>query len=115
MPKTYPLGRNLGRYARAEHPEDWRIGNFWFSHCGGYLWIFLPDESDEATYLPGRKRKEYVLHRCPLRGHCNPDERVQWTWNGDREKPELKPSIHIFTSHGTIWHGFIRDGQIESC
>jgi hypothetical protein len=36
---------------------------------------------------------------------------TQWTWNGNKEKPTLSPSI----LHENHWHGYLRDGVFEEC
>lgn len=39
-----------------------------------------------------------------------------WTWNGDTEKPTLKPSILTRTKHGDneiICHSFVNDGLVQ--
>lgn len=37
-----------------------------------------------------------------------------WTWDGNREKPTLSPSILIRGKPGEpdLWHGFLRDGKL---
>ncbi len=36
-----------------------------------------------------------------------------WTWNGNREKPTVRPSIlHV---EGCKWHGYLTDGQFVEC
>jgi len=48
-------------------------------------------------------------------------KRPQWTWNGDREKPTLTPSINILQMDATgkhigeHWHGWLTDGEFRSC
>lgn len=34
-----------------------------------------------------------------------------WEWDGDEEKPTLKPSVHYVGR----WHGWFRAGRMESC
>lgn len=36
-----------------------------------------------------------------------------WNWNGDREKPDVNPSIKKL--NGCKWHGFLRNGIWETC
>lgn len=37
----------------------------------------------------------------------------RWTWDGNREKPTVNPSIlHM---DGCRWHGFLRAGVFEEC
>lgn len=42
-------------------------------------------------------------------GHGRPNK--EWTWDGNVEKPTLKPSIHR-TGH---WHGHLQNGFFKSC
>ena len=34
-----------------------------------------------------------------------------WTWNGDKEKPTLSPSIRVKKENG--WHGFLENGVLR--
>ncbi len=36
-----------------------------------------------------------------------------WGWNGDCEKPTVKPSIQIVGECN--WHGWLTDGQFQRC
>ena len=36
-----------------------------------------------------------------------------WTWNGDRERPTVTPSIQHM--NGCKWHGFLTDGEFREC
>lgn len=44
-----------------------------------------------------------------------------WSWDGNREKPTLTPSILLQTSDPDtgavfeLWHGYMRAGRLESC
>jgi len=35
-----------------------------------------------------------------------------WSWNGDTEKPTLKPSIKSWV-HGVVCHSWVNDGIVE--
>lgn len=56
---------------------------------GRTIWIRVPGNDDEGT----------ALARCPV-------DSEGWQWDGNVEKPTLKPSVHV---HGH-WHGWIRGG-----
>jgi hypothetical protein len=45
--------------------------------------------------------------------HFDNDEPTDpsWTWDGNRQKPTLHPSVH-WVGH---WHGWLRNGVWESC
>lgn len=38
-----------------------------------------------------------------------------WTWNGNREKPTVRPSILHSSPGGCGWHGYLTDGQFVEC
>lgn len=46
-----------------------------------------------------------------------------WTWDGNREKPTVAPSLGLHPSHeghsvgadGYHWHGFLKAGVFEEC
>jgi hypothetical protein len=38
---------------------------------------------------------------------------VTWTWNGDRIRPTLTPSILVSDSAGARCHSYVTDGQIQ--
>lgn len=40
-------------------------------------------------------------------------EKNGWTWDGNKEKPTLSPSIRMLTPCG--WHGYLRKGVFERC
>lgn len=44
-----------------------------------------------------------------FKGYGTPNH--EWTWDGNIEKPTLKPSIHR-VGH---WHGWLRSGRFVSC
>ena len=82
-----------------------------------------------------------LYHWCEACGHVHgariddgrPTSMPKWTWNGDREKPTLSPSILNFTTYSdqddnyggprklpegqrrTLCHYFLKDGVIEYC
>src|SRR5262245_20984876 len=61
-----------------------------------YLYISLPGESS--------------MHAIKVMRSDPGVERV-WGWDGNEDKPTLTPSIH---SPG-VWHGYLRNGRLESC
>lgn len=38
-------------------------------------------------------------------------EHPSWEWDGNQDKPTLTPSVHL----PGRWHGWFRDGRMESC
>ena len=43
------------------------------------------------------------------------DSGTYWWWNGDEEKPTLRPSIGVPANPPYQWHGYLRDGRWEAC
>jgi hypothetical protein len=39
------------------------------------------------------------------------DVHPSWEWNGDRDKPTLRPSVHL----PRRWHGWFTAGRMVSC
>jgi len=37
----------------------------------------------------------------------------KWTWNGNREKPSVSPSLRVTNSTGLVCHSFVYQGRIE--
>ncbi|HUV66985.1 MAG TPA: DUF6527 family protein [Sedimentisphaerales bacterium] len=73
---------------------------------------YTPCPAGEATHLklnmpgPFDFRILPVILRGPRDGtHC-------WSWNGDTEKPTLKPSIRT-KNREHVCHTFINDGQVQ--
>lgn len=65
-----------------------------------YLWIRLPGPF-ESRFLP-------VIQKGSRRDHAGP----VWTWNGDTEKPTLKPSVLTWNQQDRC-HTWITDGQAQ--
>ena len=39
-----------------------------------------------------------------------------WWWNGNRERPTVRPSIMQLDRHGNeLWHGWLTDGELTPC
>lgn len=38
-----------------------------------------------------------------------------WNWNGDREKPTVRASIHHSTPGKCGWHGYLTAGEFKEC
>lgn len=38
-----------------------------------------------------------------------------WSWNGNREKPTVKPSIFFNQGKPGEWHGYLTDGEFIPC
>lgn len=72
-------------------------GSFYIADTEGgkVMWLKLPDGAASAINLRPYK----------------PDIGASWEWDGNENKPTLTPSVHRVGS----WHGFIRNGRMESC
>lgn len=58
--------------------------------------------------LPG----PWPYRRLPVITHGTRRGTPCWTWNGDTERPTLKPSILTRTDQG-VCHSFITDGRVQ--
>lgn len=50
--------------------------------------------------------------RIPIGKDVKPSVSPSWLWNGSRQNPELKPSVHQLNCG---WHGWLRMGYWETC
>ncbi len=93
-------------FETAEEARAHGIGGIWYD--GGpfpavdAVWIMMPilDPDGEIVAEPAR-------WSVSKPNHC----KAQWTISGTWERPTLSPSLHWVD----VWHGFLRDGRLESC
>lgn len=84
------------------------IGDFCYDEHKQYLYIVLPNKNGEFNRdAAGRAALDAI---GISRAHVNLPPTV-WQWDGNVEKPTLSPSIDV---HGH-WHGYLRDGVLQSC
>ena len=78
-------------------------------------WSFSSDDKDMFLVYPspsiieGEKVPDLVhlpIHQAGMTDDRSPS----WEWNGDRENPTLHPSINVIGK----WHGYLRDGKLET-
>lgn len=70
---------------------------------GGYtVLVFKPNGYDNCIMLP-----------IITKGSRDKQPRTTWTWNGDFEKPTLKPSIRTDHGNGKISHIWLTDGMCQ--
>ena len=95
-------------------PEQWNDGE---GHAPGAFTV--------ETWTNGQRA---MLFNCPSDGSerlirlrpCS-DEGPSWEFNGDLERPTLSPSVHRQVMQkdgslrGTVWHGWLRNGEWVSC
>lgn len=68
--------------------------------------------ADEATHLIIRMPSDEGLLCLPVTTKGSRKDAPCWTWNGNEDKPSLKPSVLINREHKKfICHSFITDGQ----
>jgi len=65
-----------------------------------YIWLKVP--------APGGG---YEHARLPMKPAPPNDVGASWTWDGNRERPTLTPSIHCVG----VWHGYLTAGRLVSC
>jgi hypothetical protein len=82
-----------------------QVGDYCFVKTkeGRVLWLAIPVTSSQTTQYD---KKRFVASRWTIdhKNHCD----AQWSWNGDQDKPTLKPSLHAVGD----WHGWVRDGKM---
>ena len=80
--------------------------------------IFRPCEPSEATHVKIRTPGPWPMRMLPVvQGNADRRGTPCWSWNGDVEKPTLKPSIltgaNFEASEKLKCHSFVTDGKIE--
>ena len=61
----------------------------------------------------GRRLRVWVPgapHAIAIPLHEGAPEGEAWGWNGNTDKPSVTPSINV----QGIWHGYMREGRLES-
>lgn len=61
-----------------------------------------------------RVKENFWLFECPGCGCCHKIEFPTWQFNGDLEKPTVRPSILVTGGEkGIRCHSFVTDGKIQ--
>ena len=73
---------------------------------------------DEEVNVNGATRKALIFYCEGCKGNHRVfvDTKVKpsWSWNGDLEKPTLKPSIKVtYSRDGKCCHSFVTNGMIK--
>jgi len=76
---------------------------------GGYE----PCDADRATHLQFNVPGPFPTRVIPVIRKGQREGTGCWSWNGDTEKPTIKPSVRTTDGQGTVCHSFINDGQIQ--
>ena len=87
----------------ADFEENGKKGDWCFVSKDTHIWIqFGDDNFKDSVSLP-------ISIDRSIPG--------SWTWNGDKEKPTLTPSILIHAVEGWQkgWHGFLINGILVTC
>jgi len=75
-------------------------------------WCFINSD----TLIAIRYGEDAFTNTCilPVAGNLV-GSKPHWSWNGDREKPTLTPSILVYKHEGFDdgWHGFLTDGELK--
>jgi len=80
-----------------------KVGEWQFADNYTAIWIHVPDKTLANRWLPG-------LVRLPI-SLTGSDIPPVWKWDGNKEAPTLSPSIAVTG----VWHGFLRNGKMETC
>lgn len=75
---------------------------------------YLPCEPEAATFLKFNLPGPISTRVLPVQIKGKREGTGNWTWNGDTEKPTLRPSIlNDFRPHSPlVCHTWITDGQV---
>ena len=63
------------------------------------------------TYLKIKPNGYEYPIELPVITKGSREEANAWTWNGDREKPTLRPSIKTTQANGDVTHIWLNDGE----
>lgn len=79
---------------------------------------FIPCEPKEATHVQLNTPGPIPTRMIPVMIGGTRAGTGNWTWNGDTEKPTLKPSILSRTTFTVregevVCHSFVNDGKIQ--
>jgi hypothetical protein len=65
--------------------------------------------NDYLQFIPAGEDHPITLGVI-TKGNRDSHQRTVWTWNGDLEKPTLRPSIRTVYGNGKIKHYWLNDG-----
>jgi hypothetical protein len=102
-------GKDAIRYYYAEH------GDLSFPEDVTHVLIMMPVTYDQAyagKEIVAEFIGKFVEVGWAVRHRENDGQRNQWELSGTREKPTLSPSLFWLPD---VWHGFLRNGRLESC
>ena len=73
---------------------------------------YVDCEKEDATHLTLNMPSPTGKLTLPVITSGSRKDTVSWTWNGDTEKPTLRPSI-LTNSHLFRCHSFVNDGCVQ--
>lgn len=81
-------------------------GCFWIGHLSD------EDKLHISLKLPGGG-----FVNLPIGLNEKPATEPSWSWDGNRTAPTLQPSVWFMKNSGRAdeWHGWIKNGRMESC
>lgn len=74
---------------------------------GDFYWKFDDDNRRSLVVnIPNLNTRGYTMSEWTIdyKNECD----VQWTWDGNEDKPTLTPSLHAVG----VWHGKVTAGQL---
>jgi hypothetical protein len=73
---------------------------------GDFRWEIRGSKRTLEVLIPAPSTAGRVHSRWTIshKNHCG----AQWKWDGNEEKPTLRPSLHAVG----IWHGHVRKGEL---
>ena len=74
---------------------------------------YIECEKDEATHVTINFPSPAGLLTLPVITSGTRKGTPCWTWNGDTEKPTLRPSVKTINSRGLCCHSWVDDGEAE--
>ncbi|MEI8289804.1 MAG: DUF6527 family protein [Verrucomicrobiota bacterium] len=74
--------------------------------------VYRPCDPKDATHLSMRLPCGCYALMLPVMIGGTRSGTPNWTWNGDVEKPTVKPSV-LTRSHDFVCHSFINDGVMQ--
>jgi hypothetical protein len=75
---------------------------------------YVPCDAIDATHVQLAMPGPIMYRMIPVQGHGTRQGTGNWTWNGDTEKPTLRPSILTSDGErGTRCHSWVTDGNVQ--
>lgn len=76
------------------------------SNLGDFAWGGEPGKETIFIAIPDKTRRGWCTTVWTINHRNRLD--AQWSWNGNKEKPTLAPSLHCVG----MWHGWVRNGML---